>query len=84
MEPVTPGCLCNTQQLGPRVCISFTSKAPPNPNEVLWEHGCPLIMGLWGVSLAVTRVEWGFSAVLCEKNHIRTLCKVISSCIRRL
>lgn len=49
MEPVTPGCLCNTQQLGPRVCISFTSKAPPNPNEVLWEHGCPLIMGLWGV-----------------------------------
>ena len=63
MEPVTPGCLCNTQQLGPRVCISFTSKAPPNPNEVLWEDGCPLIMGLRGVSLAVTRVAWGFSSV---------------------
>ncbi|KAM7236655.1 hypothetical protein CapIbe_012327 [Capra ibex] len=45
MEPVTPGCLCNTQQLGPRVCISFTSKAPPNPNEWVrfWEEGTDLL-----------------------------------------
>lgn len=82
METVTRG-VCATPSSWALGFAFHSSKAPPNPNEVLWEDGCPLIMGLWACPWLLQRVAWGLSAVLCEENHIRTLYKVISSYIVR-